>query len=496
MADLLLRGARIVPVGTAAPREPMDVLVRGGVVVEVAERIADEGAPVIEAEGRWLIPGLWDQHVHMTQWARTLGRIDLAGTTSPREALQRVAAALRRSSADVVVGYGHRSAMWDEAPTVAALDAVAGDRAVVLISGDAHNGWLSSAALRLLGAPRTDGPLTEYDWFPVLARLDELPGDAHAERAALADAVARATARGVVGITDMEFGGCWTSWPEHFAHGVRSLRVRAATYADSLDEVIARGLRTGAPLEHGDHLLTMGPLKVISDGSINTRSAYCCTPYVDSPGERGALNVTPTELTAMLQRAHAHGLTAAVHAIGDAAVSTALDAFAASGARGTIEHAQLVSRRDIPRLAAAGVGASVQPAHLLDDREVTEQCWPDRADRCFPFRSMLAAGVGLTFGSDAPVASLDPWLAMAAAVHRSPDEREPWNAAEAVSPAEALAASVDGQGTVGAGSPGDLVLLDHDPLAPSTSTAEAAAALRRPGVALTVVAGTPTYDGR
>jgi predicted amidohydrolase YtcJ len=98
----------------------------------------------------------------------------------------------------------------------------------------------------------------------------------------------------------------------------------------------------------------------------------------------------------------------ALHAIGDAAVATALTAFERSAARGGIEHAQLIQRADIPRLAALGLRASVQPAHLWDDRDVAAVCWPDRADRCFPFRSLVQAGVTLALGSDAPVAPLDP----------------------------------------------------------------------------------------
>ena len=116
-------------------------------------------------------------------------------------------------------------------------------------------------------------------------------------------------------------------------------------------------------------------------------------------------------------------------------------------------------------MAALDVRASVQPAHLLDDRDLTELIWPGRAERSFAFRWMLDDGVELALGSDAPVSPLDPWLAIAAAVHRSADDREPWHGEQALTPAEALAASVDGQPTVGVGSPGDLVLLDADPLA-------------------------------
>jgi predicted amidohydrolase YtcJ len=179
----------------------------------------------------------------------------------------------------------------------------------------------------------------------------------------------------------------------------------------------------------------------------------------------------------------------ATHAIGDAAVAEALAAYADTGAIGSIEHAQLVGRDDVRRMAELGVRASVQPAHLLDDRDLTELAWPGRADRCFAFRWMLDEGVELALGSDAPVSPLDPWLAIAAAVHRSSDEREPWHAEQALTPAEALTASVDGQPTVGVGSPGDLVLLDADPLAPQGDSAAAAAALREMSVALTVVGG-------
>ena len=140
-------------------------------------------------------------------------------------------------------------------------------------------------------------------------------------------------------------------------------------------------------------------------------------------------------------------------------------------------------------MAELGVRASVQPAHLLDDRDLTELAWPGRADRCFAFRWMLDDGVELALGSDAPVSPLDPWLAIAAAVHRSADERDPWHGEQALTPSEALAASVDGQPTVGVGSPGDLVLLDADPLAVGTDSAGTGTALRAMSVALTAVGG-------
>jgi predicted amidohydrolase YtcJ len=230
----------------------------------------------------------------------------------------------------------------------------------------------------------------------------------------------------------------------------------------------------------------MGPLKVISDGSLNTRTARCCEPYT---GTRGTQNYDLEEMTALLARAHAGGLEIALHAIGDEAVDLALQAFAATGAAGAVEHAQLVRLDDLPRMARLGVRASVQPAHLLDDRDTTHRLWADRADRCFALRSMTDAGVELALGSDAPVAPLDPWLAMAAAVHRSADDREPWNPAESLTPAQALAASTDGQPTIDVGSRGDVALLNADPLAPQRNSRDAARLLRGMPVAATIVAG-------
>jgi hypothetical protein len=501
VASLLVRNARIVPLepGQHPTGDPVDVLIEEGTVTGVGEHLdRPPGVEELDGEGRWCIPGLWDQHVHLTQWTRSKQRLDLTATRSPEDVLERVAAWRAEHPGQPLIGWGHRAGGWSRSASVAELDAVSGGAPVVLVSGDAHHGWLSTAALVGLGLPPRESVLAENEWFSVYTRLDQLVR-ADTGHGAIRDVMAEAAARGVVGVVDLEFAQPWEVWSQRWTSGCDLLRIRWGTYAGTLDDVLAAGLRTGDPLPGCDERATMGPLKIISDGSLNTRTAWCCEPYADADhgagGEhpRGLPNLTAAELRDLLARAHSHGLEVATHAIGDAALDQALDAYAATGAGGSIEHAQLVRRDAVRRMAGLPLRASVQPAHLLDDRDVVEEIWPGRAARCFAFRWMVDDGVPLVLGSDAPVSPLDPWLTMAAAVHRSADDREAWHPEQALTVREALAASVDSQPTVGVGSRGDLVLLDRDPLEEQEDTSCAAAALRDMSLALTVVAGSVAH---
>jgi hypothetical protein len=474
---MLIRNARLVALTDAVPGL-VDVRVEDGRVVEVGPGLAlGAGETSYDAGRGWLMPGLWDQHVHLAQWTLSSARLDLAGARSSAEAVELVRERLAEWPDLPVIGWGHRPTAWDENPAVSHLDAIETDQPIVLIAGDGHHGWLNTTALFMLALPSRDSVVSEAEWFMAYGRLSTVLGADGTGPDAYRRTMEVAASQGVVGLVDFEFSGGVADWAARWAEGANLVRVRHACYADGLDDVLGRGLRSGDPLD-GDPRLTMGPLKIISDGSLNTRTAWCCEPYAEKavPGfEEGQPNQTPDELRALLARAAAGGLEVAVHAIGDRAVTEALAAFEETGARGSIEHVQLTTRDDVRRMAGLGVRASVQPAHLLDDRDVTERLWPGRAERCFPLRWMLDDGVDVVLGSDAPVSPLDPWLAIAAAVHRSGDDREPWHPEQAISAREALAASTDGWGTVAVGHPADLVLLDADPLAGDSDRAHAEA---------------------
>ncbi|MFC7024871.1 amidohydrolase [Promicromonospora thailandica] len=489
----------------------MDVLVRDRVVVRVAPagelrgRGADGVAPEqVDLGGRVVMPGLWDAHVHLTQWALVRRRLDLSGARSAAEAAALVRARLDAGLPEpgtALVGYGFRDGLWPDAPTAALLDAAAGEVPVVLVSGDLHCAWLNTAGLRFVGATaHPSGMLREAEWMPLSAAVDRAPD--HLADAWVADAAAAAAARGVVGVVDLEITDNLTAWRRRFAAGFTGLRVRAGVWTPWLDDVLAEGLRTGDVLPDTGGLLEQGPFKVVTDGSLNTRTAYCHAPYpgLDGPDAHGILSVPPDELVPLMGRAHAGGLHCAIHAIGDRANTLALDAFAATGARGSVEHAQLLDDADLARFAALGVVASVQPEHALDDRDVADRYWAGRTGRAFPYGTLADAGAVLTLGSDAPVAPLDPWIAAAAAVSRTRDGRPAWHPEQRITPAAALAASTDGRGLVPVpGAPADLVVLDGDPLAavqddPGRSDAAATAdALRTIPVAGTLLAGRWTH---
>jgi predicted amidohydrolase YtcJ len=230
----------------------------------------------------------------------------------------------------------------------------------------------------------------------------------------------------------------------------------------------------------------MGPFTVITDGSLGTRTAAVADPY-EGVGGHGVLVWDTADLVPLVRRAVTAGLVPAIHAIGDDANTVALDAFETVGARGTVEHAQLLHDGDVARFARLGVAASVQPEHAMDDRDIADRYWAGRTDRAFAFAALERAGARLLLGSDAPVAPLDPWVSMAAAVGRDRDGREAWHPEQRMSAIAAWKGSTDGRATVAVGDVADLVLVGADPLAaPST-------VLRGMPVLGTMVAGRWTY---
>ncbi len=355
----------------------VDVSIDDGVITAIVAP-GSLGTPDIDLAGRWLGPGLWDEHTHFTQWALTSQRLDLSTAGSARDAAAAVAAAIESGAAaeaGQLIGAGFRDGLWPDAPNLDDLDRASGAIPVVLVSGDLHCVWLNSAALAVHGhAGHPTGLIREDAAFEICTTIAAVPdevGDAWARAAASA-----AARRGVVGIVDLEMSWNLGTWTRRRASGHDALRVEFGIYTQHLQRAIDEGLRTGQRI---DELITVGRFKVLTDGSLNTRTAYCYDEYPGLEGQefsRGMLTLQPDELIPLMRLAHEHGIVPDVHAIGDHANSLALDAFETVGCGG----------RD---RACAAAGSARHPA-LRRARRRSQRAARARDGRPGCHRSVLA----------------------------------------------------------------------------------------------------------
>ena len=441
-----------------------------------------EDAVVVDLGGACVVPGLADAHVHFPTWALGLRQARLEGARSRDEALERVQDALTGvPDGGWLRGLGWREGDWTEPPALEALDRVTGAVPTALMSRDYHSLWLNSAALAHADAPlETAGGVVERDergeptgvlrensaW----AFRDRYVRPTHPEMVeASREGMRVAASRGVTAIHDKDgWLGAFEVHERLLRDGDLKVRVWQSFPWERLDELEALGIRSG----FGDPLLRFGYLKGFMDGTLGSATAR----LLDGSG----VEITSAaELEAVVRRAARAGWPVAVHAIGDAANRSALDAFEATrpdwepaGLRQRIEHAQLLAAEDVPRFGALGVTASVQFSHAPSDRDLADRLWEGN-EGAYAYRSLADAGARLANGSDAPVEELDPLAGIVAGVLRTLDERPPWRPEQALGVDEAFRAVCIGpawleheesrRGMLRPGMRADLVVLDRDP---------------------------------
>lgn len=476
---IVMRNARIGLGGAIA-----DLRIESGVVTEIGS--LDNGTgPDVDVAGRTVLPGLVDAHVHMTQWAETRRRIDVSAANSAREVAAQIASAAESADAsELLFAYGFRDGLWSDLPHKSVLDEALPGGRVIALSNDLHAVWLSQAALSVVG--ESSHPTGVFREAEARAVQSALPRASDEERDRwVVDAASQAANRGVTGIIDFEVADNLRDWTRRLRRFDIPLRVTCTIYPEYLDDAIAAGLRTGDAVPGTRGRAIVGPVKIILDGSLNTRTALCHDPYADD--SHGLQLVDTADLQEIMARSAAHGLEPAVHAIGDEANTIALDAFERVGCAGRIEHAQLLGDDDVVRMGRLGLVAGVQPAHVTGDRDVAERTWPGRTAKSFRYADLLAAGVRLEIGSDAPVTPLDPWDGVAAAVTRDDGVRGAWHPEQCIPLEAAITAASAGKSTLSVGDAADLVMLGADPTAFSPD------ALRTMPVSGTLVGGRWTH---
>ncbi len=427
------------------------IAVRDGAIAALD---GDGGEPL--PDGAVILPGFTDSHVHLLTWASSLRELALGGAS-----LERVLEQVREAAGDGFVrGFG-----WavddDRALTRETLDAVAGDTPVALLAHDYHSLWVNSAALALADAPlEVDGGVVERDAdgrpsgmlreASAWAFRDRYVLPSRAEQLdALRAALPVLSSRGVTGLHDKDgWIDCIGVVGElRASDGELPLRIWHSTPADRMD------------------VPGVGYVKAFMDGTLGSRTARMIGG--------GGVEVTSRDAFVQIVRdAAARGLGVAVHAIGDQAARDALDAFeetreAWAGLRPRIEHAQCVHPDDVPRFAALGVAASIQPAMATHDQELATRLWGDRIERAYAYGTLHRAGARLAGGSDAPVEALDPLEGIRAAVAREWRPQERLSLDTALRAWTEVPAWLEGReathGRLAPGYAADLVILDRAP---------------------------------
>ncbi|MEJ2457809.1 MAG: amidohydrolase [Novosphingobium sp.] len=455
----------------------------------------------LDGKGRVVVPGMIDAHGHVMATGFARMTLDLSATTSLDEALSRIGTwAAAHPDAPWILGTGWNQVQWGlgRMPTAAELDAVTGGRPAWLTRIDGHAGWANTAAmeaagisaatpdpaggkiLRIAGSKKPAGVFIDAATTLVESRRPQpRPED---RDTALGEAQIALLQQGVTAIADM--GTSIEDWQAfRRAADLGHLRIRIVAYAAGVENMSLIGGPGPTPWLYHDRL-KMNGLKLLLDGALGSRGAWLKQPYADDAKTSGLPQMSQTQLGNLMSRAAIDNFQVAVHAIGDKANATVLDAIDELSAtykgdrRWRIEHAQIVDPVDISRFGQHGVIASMQPQHEASDRPMAEaRLGPDRLAGAYAWKSLAAAGATLAFGSDTPVEPARPFEGLAVAITRQGADGQPfggWQPQEVLSRDAALNAYTTGAayamfaedklGRIAKGYDADFLFVDTDPM--------------------------------
>jgi predicted amidohydrolase YtcJ len=510
-ASLILTNGKIWTENPAQP-EAQAVALDGTSVLAVGDsaaikKLAGPKTQIIDLAGKRVLPGFNDAHVHFLGGGGTLIGVPLGDADSQAEFKERVA----KFAKNLPKGAWLRNGNWDHQrwtpaalPNHQLIDEVSGDHPALLWRLDGHMALANALALKLAGIDKNtkDVPGGEIerdgsgnptgilkDAATELVERVMPPLSAEEKDQAMAAAMKEAAAHGVTSVQNMADTSEDRGQADLFREfqkldqaGKLTVRIYEAlsirdwkTLAD-----------TGVVAPFGGQHIRIGNLKAFADGALGSATAWMMAPFTDNPAKSGLASpdlLDPEHFYQSMQGADKAGLQLTIHAIGDKANKSILDLYARllkedgpADRRVRIEHVQHLDPADYPRFAQLGVIASMQPYHAIDDgRWAVRSLGPERIKSSYAWKSLLDAGATLAFGSDWPVAPLDPVMGIYAAATRATlDGKNPngWVPEQKITVAQAVHAYTVGsafaehqeavKGSIAPGKLADLVVLSDD----------------------------------
>lgn len=451
-----------------------------------------------DLQGRLVLPGFHDAHLHFWSGAKMQQQLDLRGLTSLEAVLQKIKEAVKETNpGDWIVGRGWDNELWENKtlPDRFMLDRISHDQLIYLKRVDGHAAWVNSATLSVIryNGNTVDPPGGKIMRFPnsrepngilfdtAFEIVDNIVPEPTFTRkyGIVKDAVAYANRMGVTSVTDNSPLELYPVYAELLKNNQLNLRVNFwINYAANLDSL----KRYFASLEASPRYLRTNLVKLYADGSLGSRTAYLNAPYEDDKDNSGLPQYSFLELYDMVKRADDAGFQIGIHGIGDAGVELILKVYDSlqkeeprSQRRWRIEHAQVVDSLDFERFRELEVIASMQPSHCITDLHWAEKRIGKRARFAYAWNSFLKNHVKLAFGTDWPVEPLNPMVGLYAAITRQDTLGFPeggWYPEERISLAQAIIAYTAGSayaakneswnGTLQPGRVADFVILNRD----------------------------------
>lgn len=501
MADLVVINAKVRTMDKEKP-EAEAIAVWSNRIIAVGKndeikRLIGQNTKVVDAGGKLVLPGFNDSHLHFMEGGASLTSVDLRDAKSPEEFVQRI----KEYASKLPKGRWILNGNWDHEkwtpsilPTKEMIDAVTPDNPVFISRLDGHMALANSLALKLAGVDKNTRDVEGGEIVrdaagnPTGILKDAamnyvyrvIPEPSFEEKLEIAEAATNyAASLGVTSVQDMSAGTDVGVYQELLRKGKLKTRIYAVSPLPDWE----RWKRTGIHYAFGDGMIRVGGLKGFADGSLGASTAWFFEPYLDKPGYTGLASDEMSKMFDRVKQADKAGLQIMIHAIGDRANDEILRIYerveqenGKRDRRFRIEHAQHLNENLIKRFAAQSVIASMQPFHVIDDgRWAWKRLDEKRLKGTYAFRSLLDSGVKLAFGTDWPVALLDPMMTIYAAVtRRTLDDKNPngWIPEQKITVEETVRAYTIGsayaefqenvKGTISVGKLADFVMLSED----------------------------------